>query len=177
MRIFGGKWSRLPVAFGSGFSVKCTPTCMPRLKRNGGHKVFVDSSVFFAAVLSPSGGSFRIFREARARGFTLCITRYVIEEVRAGLKEKYPESLEEFHSFFVHFPVLIVADPPERIARKYLRMIHPEDLPIVAGAVAAGAVDLITLDRKHFLDNVAFKTAVPLLAIMTPGDFIQKYFL
>ena len=150
---------------------------MPNSKKSGGHRAFIDSSVFFAAVLSPSGGSFRIFREARSRGITLCVTRYIIDEVRAGLKERYPESMEDFHSFFVHFPILVIPDPPERVARKYLGLVHPDDLPIVAGAVVGDASDLITLDRKHFLDNAVLKAAMPFLKIMTPGDFIQNYFV
>ena len=149
---------------------------MPSLKRNVGHKTFVDSSVVFAAVLSPSGGSFRIFREARSRNIALCVTRYVIDEVREGLQEKYPGSVEAFDSLFLHFPVSVLPDPPDRVVRKYLRLLPPDDVPILAGAVAGGAQELITLDRKHFLNNVVLKAGVPFLEIITPGDFIQKYF-
>ena len=149
---------------------------MPKPRKEGNpSKVFIDSSVFFAAVLSPSGGSFRIFREARKRDITLYVTLYVITEVKRGLKMKYPGTLPHFFSFFLHFPIKIIADPSHRSIQQYINLLPAEDAPILAAAVRAGATYLVTLDKKHFLNPL--KSALLPVAVVTPGEFIEKTFL
>ena len=144
-------------------------------KTNGGERrVFIDSSVCFAAVLSTTGGSFRVFREAHSRGIVLIVSPYVIEEVIRSLQEKYPGVEESFHSFFLHFPMTIARNPSRRTVQKYLHLLPPEDAPILAAAVIAKATHLLTLDRKHFLVPLK-KVALP-VEVLTPGDFIQRYF-
>lgn len=138
-------------------------------------RIFLDSSVVFAAVLSPTGGSFRVIREARMRGFSLCITRYVIQEVERGLTERYPRMVEYFHSFFIHFPFVIVRDPMPRMTQKYMHYLPAEDTPILAAAISAKAKHLLTLDKQHFLIPLR---NIPLpIKISTPGEFIQTYFI
>lgn len=150
---------------------------MPRAKRNRGYRyrVFIDSSVLFAAVLSPGGGSFRILREARGRRIALLVSSYVLDEVEGALQEKRPEVLRNFHIFSLHFPIEVAGYPSKSVVRKYLNLLPSEDAPILAAAVAAGATHLLTLDRKHFL--IPLKDVELPLAIMTPGDFIQRYFV
>lgn len=52
--------------------------------------VFADSSVIVAAMLSTSGGSFRLCREASEGTLRLATNRYVEEEVKEVLGRKYP---------------------------------------------------------------------------------------
>lgn len=138
-------------------------------------KVFIDSSVFFAAVLSPSGGSFRIFREAKGRNIYIYVSQYVVDEVERELTERYWDSLDRFRSFFIYFPIVVNANPPLRFTNKYLSLLPPEDAPILSAAVNSGAIYLLTLDKKHFLIPLN-KIALP-VKVVTPGDFIQKYFV
>lgn len=138
-------------------------------------KVFIDSSVFFAAVLSGKGGSFRVFREARKRNIVLIVTPYVTHEVEKGLEERYPTMVESFHSFFLHFPLVIAVNPPERFIRRYVHLIPSEDVPILAAAIFHKTTHLLTLDRRHFLLPLK-KVSLP-VKIVAPGDFIQKYFV
>lgn len=149
---------------------------MPRAKRNGGYRVFVDSSVLFAAVLSPSGGSFRIFKEANDRDITLFISSYVLDEVREALGEKRPDALPALRRFFIHFPILFAHNAPKFVLQKYIGILPLEDAPILAAAIRAKATHLLTLDKKHFLNPLGKDDTLP-IAIMTPGDFIQKYFI
>jgi predicted nucleic acid-binding protein len=50
-----------------------------------------------------------------------------------------------------------------------------KDMPIVLGAFLSGAESLITLDRKHLLDNKGLLSLLLPFSVMTPGDYIQRY--
>lgn len=129
----------------------------------------------FAAVLSPSGGSFRIFKEANDRGIALLISSYVLDEVREALGKKRPDTLPALRRFFTHFPILFAHNAPKFVIQKYNRIFPPEDAPILAAAIRAKATHLLTLDKKHFL-NPLKDEALPIV-IMTPGDFIKMCFV
>lgn len=144
-------------------------------KKRSHNRVFVDSSVLFAAALSPSGGSFRLLREARERNMELFVTPYVIVEVGEGLRSRYPQALEIFHSFLIHFPIRLMKNPSLLKVNQCAKILPQEDAPILAGAIAAQATQLVTLDRKHFL--IPLKKQKLTVEILTPGDFIKKYFV
>jgi len=139
------------------------------------HRLFIDSSVLFAAALSPSGGSFRLLREARERNIKLFITPYVIGEVDEGLRNRYPEALEIFRSFLIHFPIHLMRNPSASRVYECANILPWEDAPILAGAITTKANHLITLDKKHFL--IPLKKQKLTVEILTPGDFIKKYFV
>ena len=174
MKKYGKRWSQPRERYESKCSARPIPTSMLNSRKRG-LKIFVDSSVFFAAVLSPSGGSFRIFLEARERGIVLCVTLYVVSEVGDGLQKKYPEKIKDFRSFFLHFPIQIVQNPPNQATKKFSNLLPAEDAPILAGAVATRATHLLTLDKKHFLGPL--KNIKLPVQVLTPGDFIQNYFV
>lgn len=70
-----------------------------------------------------------------------------------------------------------VVHVPSRLELKVGTLVPEKDAPIIMGAFLSGADALITLDKKHFLDNAhLLKINLPFL-IMTPGDFIQKFIL
>jgi len=135
-------------------------------------KVFLDASTIVAAVISSSGGSFRILTEASIRGFHLLISRYAYHEAESTIQEKYPLLLERLYqitSFFEFNP-----EPPKKLIQKALKLIDFKDAPVLAAAIKESVDILITLDRKHFIDNPKLKDIN--FVILTPSDFIKKYF-
>ena len=144
---------------------------MPKTKKS---RIFVDASVFVAAVMSPTGGSFRIFQEADRFGMLLVVTPYVLAEVETVIGIKRPDLIKHFRSFLSVFPIRVLKNPGERHVNRYLHIIAQKDAPIIAGTVKARADALITLDRKDFINNPSVRDLK--FEIMTPGDFIKKYF-
>ena len=53
-------------------------------------KIFLDSSVIIAAILSPIGGSFRLIRESLFKNYALLISEYVLDECIRTLGMKFP---------------------------------------------------------------------------------------
>jgi len=140
-------------------------------------RIFLDSSVIFAAVISSSGGSFRLLTESKTRNLKLYVTRYVIEEVDRALVVKYQEMQSTFQYYLRNLPFLIIKNPSAHLVLKYINIVSQEDAPIIAASLKSRADYLLTFDRKHFLNNKTLAKIKLPFSIMTPGDFIQKHFL
>lgn len=137
-------------------------------------RIFLDASVLVAAALSPKGGSFRVISESSLRGFTPFISPYAYREAEAALEDKYQKYLPEFYHLTAS--VSLAADDEKREIKQFLSILDKKDAPIFAAALKANTDVLLTLDRKHFLKNLKLKERFSRPEIMTPGNFIQKYF-
>lgn len=132
-------------------------------------KVFVDTSVLFAAIGSPTGYA----RDLLVAGITgqcqLFISAYVLEEAHRTIARKRPAAV----SLFQEFADLLTnrADPDkEQIVRvsQFTALTDRADVPIIAAALQAHANYLATYDRKHLLairenirESFGFITATP----------------
>ena len=136
--------------------------------------VFLDASMIMAAILSREGGSFRILNEAALHNITLVTSQYAYHETEQALQGKYQYALVELYHLSPLFTLL--ANPPAHAVKKVITFIDYKDAPILAGAIYHKAHSLITLDRKHFIENLVLKERIKSPEIMTPGNFIQTYF-
>lgn len=144
------------------------------VKRRKLPKLFLDSSVVVTAVLSSSGGSFRLFREAKKQKIKLSISSIVLLEVVKVLQRKYPAALALFYKLITDTPIEIISDPSQRLVARVMKLIHPDDAPILASALKSQAKFLITLDKKDFFTQTIEQTKLP-IKICTPKEFLQKY--
>ena len=137
-------------------------------------KVFFDASVLVAAAFSSSGGSFRIVNETPIRGFHFLTSRHAFGEAERAILRKRMERMIELEHLAVYLE--IIPDAPSEVTDKLLDVIDFKDAPILAAALQSDSQVLLTLDREHFLENSNIIEKFPLLQVMTPGNFIQKYF-
>lgn len=138
-------------------------------------RVFLDASVLVAAVLSSKGGSFRVVSESGIRGFILMVSPYAYREAEAALEGRYERYIPGLHHLAAS--VFFVADVPPSEAKRFSAVIDEKDAPVFAAAWHARAEILLTLDKKHFLENEWLPERFPRPEAMTPGDFIKKYFV
>jgi len=143
-------------------------------KKKASLVVFLDASCLVAAVLSPTGGSFRLLQESSKRKIHLATNRYTFEEVHEVLGRKYPQHLSRLEQILAWSRIKIQQDPSAKQVAQYLPIIDPEDAPILAGAVRAKAQFLVTLDRNDFMVASISHANLPLV-ITTPRDFFQQY--
>lgn len=136
--------------------------------------IFVDSSVLVAAMLSSSGGSFRLCREANEGLLRIVSNQYVEEEVREVLRRKYPLKALQADEFLSWTKIYIHNKPPVYLVKKLTGCIATKDAPVLAGAVQAKSKFLVTLDQKDFFTNKV-KTAGLRFIIVTPKMFFQEY--
>lgn len=144
------------------------------------HKVFVDANIFFAAVKSKTGGSYFILELAK-KGFVEVVTvAHALSEAERNIAKKLDEAALARHYenlLVIHPRIQSLAEVPAETERKFSGIVPEKDMPIVLGALLSGAGFLITLYRKHFLDNNKLRTLRLPFIILTPGDFIQNYIL
>lgn len=142
-------------------------------------RIFLDANVFFAAVASRSGGSYFIIELAKKGLLNVITVAHALAEAERNIERKLGEQ-----ALCVHYDNLIAIQPtvqslediPSALEQKLSVVVPEKDVPILAGAMLSGADALITLDRKHLLKNEKITSLRIQFLILTPGDFIQKYF-
>ena len=133
-------------------------------------KIFLDSSAVIAGVISSTGAARALFLLSEAGSIDLVFSEQVIAETERSLARKVPRALPDFRQALKDAGQKIVAATTLVEVQACLYMISdPTDAPILAAAIKARAEFLVTLDRRHFLDDpqVAEKSG---LLIGTPGD-------
>lgn len=135
-------------------------------------KIFLDTSVVFAAVLSPTGGARKLFQLGETGLLKLLIGRHVLWECDQMIRRKAPGSLSLLARLLdaglVETSPAPTMDQIE-IARSLVE--YRPDAYVLAEAMASKPDWFVTHDREHFLKehkklNLDFQ-------IGTPGDLLQ----
>ena len=134
-------------------------------------RVFLDTSALIAGLVSPRGASNLILSLAEAGVITLVVSEEVLIEAERNLRARLPKAIPEYQRFLATCPIERAGPPTGAEVAAAAEIIHPKDAPILAAAMALRVDYLVTLDRKHFLDDpeVAHRSG---LRIGTPGDFL-----
>lgn len=136
-------------------------------------KVFADSSVWFAAVCSPAGGSSFIFSLA-SRKIELVTTQTVLAEVERNVRQKLEfYHLERFFNLTAKAK-LLKGLPNKNLIVRSKKVIVAKDAVILSGSKRAKVGFLITFDKKHFLTDKV-KTFMKGTIVCPPGEFIEKH--
>ena len=134
-------------------------------------RVFLDTSALLAGLASPRGASNVIIALAEAGLLTLVVSEQVLVEAERNLQEKLPKAIPEYERLLSTCPLERIADPSTRDVAKATGIIHRKDASILVAAKNAQVDYLVTLNRKHFLDDpgVARTSGV---RIGAPEDFL-----
>jgi len=139
---------------------------------NPRNKVFLETSVIFAAVLSESGGARKLLHLGEAGVIQLMIGLNVLRECEEVVKRKCPDSLPRL-AYLLELSGLLVASEPgegELLAAKAIVSYKP-DAYVLAEATGADPDWFITHDKQHFLKK-RVKIELP-FQLGTPGDLLQ----
>jgi hypothetical protein len=133
-------------------------------------ELFFDASALFAGVVSSSGAARALLLLSEARAITIFVSEQVIVETERALARKTPTALPSYRQALRASGIRIVKDPsPAEVAAAQGMIAHAPDLPILVAAIKARTGFLVTLNRRHFMDDpvVAERSG---LRIGTPGD-------
>lgn len=132
--------------------------------------LFFDSSALVAGIISAQGAARALLLLAEARLLTITVSTQVIVESERAIARKAPGVLVAFREAVRSTGLRIVRDPsPEQVQAHHDVIAHPADVPIVVAAMQAGTDYLVTLNRRHFVDDPAVATRSG-LRIGAPGD-------
>jgi len=133
-------------------------------------RIFLDSSVLFAAAASATGASRALIILAELRLLRLVVCPQVFDEVKRNLQTKAPAALSHFQRLRQALDWEVVDDPTPEQVRSCMNIIAAKDAPILAAAIAARPHRLVTLDAHHFdRPEVHRQVAFP---IQTPGELM-----
>lgn len=137
-------------------------------------RVFLDTSVLFAAVLSESGGSRLILNLGEAGAVQLWVGPRVLQEAEAVLARKASESKALFALLLDRAKVSVGPEPDDSAFAEARTVVdYSPDARILGEALAAEVDYLVSLDCKHLVGNPrASKLPFP---IGTPGDFLAWF--
>jgi predicted nucleic acid-binding protein len=134
--------------------------------------IFLDTSVVFAAVLSPTGGARKLFQLGEAGILKLIIGPGVLRECDEVVRRKAPATLPVLAQLLDIGRVEITQAASPISMEMALSIVEYEpDARVLAEAISARPDWLITHDKEHFLKerqntSLAFH-------IGTPGDLLQ----
>lgn len=136
-------------------------------------KVFLDTSVVFAAVLSPAGGARKLFQLGEAGLLKLFIGPNVLRECDEVVRRKVPASLPTLAQLLEIGRVEITSAPSRKMVEIACSMVGYEpDANVLAEAISAEPDWFVTHDKEHFLKDLKDSDLVFLIG--TPGDLIQS---
>jgi len=137
-------------------------------------RVFLDTSVLFAAVLSDTGGSRLILKLGEAGAVQLWVGPRVLQEADAVLARKAPGSKALFALLLDRGQVSVGPEPDDTALAQAKTVIdYPPDAHILGEALAVDADYLVSLDRKHLAGNPQV-LGLP-FPVGSPGDFLAWY--
>jgi len=132
--------------------------------------LFLDSSALFTGIVSASGAARALLLLAETGHITITISEQVVTEIERAIARKVPQALSDLRQAILASKAQIVHDPsPEDVQANLNLISHAADVPIILAAMQAKVDYLVTLNRKHFIDDpdVALQAG---FRIGTPGD-------
>ena len=136
-------------------------------------KVFLDTSVIVAALMSPTGGARLLFHLAQAGAINLVVGPGVLEETETVLRRKAAHLLVTLVQLLdeANLEVCEAHTPVEQQQAESLLAYLP-DARVLAEALHAQPDWFVTHDKEHFLSNPALASEQFAFKIASPGDIL-----
>jgi putative PIN family toxin of toxin-antitoxin system len=134
-------------------------------------RVFLDTSVIIAALMSPAGGARALFHLSHAGSISLLVSHGVLQEAEEVMRRK-ASGLVGLLAHLLDEANVEMSTVPTSRQRKVAHSLlsYSPDASILAQAVASQCDWFVTHDKEHFLGNPALNN-LP-LKIGTPGNLI-----
>jgi predicted nucleic acid-binding protein len=135
-------------------------------------RIFLDSSVLYAAVFSQTGPARWLILKGLQGSITLCISDLVLEETKRNLTKNAPVALPYF-TIIAELLSSQVTRPTKAEILKAAQLVHLKDAPIVAAAAKAQAEYLATHDVKHLLAHAQAIEQAYGIVVLTPAEVLR----
>jgi predicted nucleic acid-binding protein len=135
-------------------------------------RIFLDSSVLYAAAFSATGPARRLILKGLEGGVTLAISDLVLEETKRNLKKNTPLALPYFNVLADLFSPFIT-NPTKAEVLKAAQIVHLKDAAIVAAAAKSKADYLATHDVKHLLAHAQAIEEAYGITVLAPAELVS----
>lgn len=131
-------------------------------------RVFFDSDVVIAGSASSSGASYLLLQLSELGLIRGIVSGQVLDECRRNIKAKLPAALPIFNKV-IERALQIQPNPSQRWLSKVANQAHPKDIPILAAALRAKALFLVTFNVKDYKPLASLG-----IGIVQPGEMLQN---
>jgi predicted nucleic acid-binding protein len=135
-------------------------------------RVFLDSSVLYAAAFSATGPARRLIRKGLEGSITLVISDLVLEETKRNLSKNAPEILPYF-TVLADLLSPFITNPTKAAVLKAAQIVHLKDALIVAAAAKANAEYLARHDVKHLLKQAQAIADAYGITVLAPAELVS----
>jgi predicted nucleic acid-binding protein len=115
-------------------------------------RIFLDSSVLFAAAYSRTGSTHDLLLAAIQGRLDLVLTPYVLMETERNILKRAPQAHPAFLRLRAALPFQL-SQPPEPLIADTARVVAAKDAPIITAARAVQVTLVGTYDRKDLLSQ------------------------
>lgn len=137
------------------------------------YRLFFDTSVYIAALLSPEGAAGELVRLVEGGAVRMLVSEEVIVEVDRVLSGKFPDLIQENRRLWKHLDPEIAPTPSTDQIEPFLLKLARGDASILCSAHLAKAPTLVTWNTRDFM-----KPGVKLLVdfpIVVPADGLKLF--
>jgi predicted nucleic acid-binding protein len=137
------------------------------------YRIFFDTSVYIAALLSPRGAAGELVRLAEAGIIRMVVSETVIIEADRVVAVKFPELIQESRGLWKHLNPQIAPDPVGSQIKPFLDQLPRGDASILGAAHLAEVQAFVTWNTRDFLaPGVSSLVNFP---IVVPADCLKLF--
>lgn len=131
-------------------------------------RVFFDTSVYIAALLSPRGGAGELIRLAEAGVIRMIVSQEVVTEADRVLAVKFPELIQESRKLWKYLSPEIAPNPAANQLKPFIEKLPKGDALILCAAQLSKPSVFVTWNTCDFMiQGVASLVDFP---IVVPAD-------
>ena len=135
-------------------------------------RVFLDSSVLFAAAYSDRGSAHDLLLAATEGRIALVLSEYVIDETQRNVLRRASHLHTAFGFLRDDLPYRL-ADPTDALIVDTARVVVAKDAPVIAAARTARVRIVATYDRRHLLSRRDEILAAFGITVATPSEILS----
>lgn len=144
------------------------------------YRVFFDTSVYIAALLSPNGAAGELVRLAEAGVIRMIVSQEVIIETDRVLAVKFPELIQESRNLWKHLGPEIAPSPMPNQRKTFLEKLPKGDAMILCAAHLAKPSVFVTWNTRDFMSSnifslVDFPIVVPIDCLALFRKWIDSF--
>lgn len=135
--------------------------------------VFLDTSVLFAGIWSPTGGAKLLLRLGEVGLIELIISKTVLAQIEGVFRRKALDLLSQL-AVLLHYAHVYISPPSPAELYTQCKQLIPQagNAQILADAIHSPVDYFVTLDKTLFIRSSSLNDFV-LFPIGTPGDCIE----
>src|SRR3989338_1886569 len=115
------------------------------------YRIFFDTSVYIAALLSPGGAAGELVRLAEAGVIRMVVSKEVIVEADRVLAGKFPELIQDSRGLWKHLNPEMAPDPTASQIKPFLEKLSKGDASILCVAHLARVSVFVTWNTRDFM--------------------------